>query len=91
MTVSTLHIGDTHVLFRQTALSRGNGQSPRTSSIASSNTSMARSVALIAVLLAAVATAATPPKPSLAVRRTGVVENCGGRSMLVSAKVLFRD
>jgi hypothetical protein len=90
MTVSTLHFGDTHVLFRQTALSRGNGHSPRNSSIAS-NTSMARSVALIAVLLAAVATAATPPKPSLAVRRTGVVENCGGRSMLVSAKVLFRD
>ena len=52
---------------------------------------MARSVALIAVLLAAVATAATPPKPSLAVRRTGVVENCGGSSMLVSAKVLVRD
>ena len=53
--------------------------------------SMARTVALIAVLLAAVATAAPPSKPSLAVRRTGVVENCGGRSMLVSAKVLVRD
>ena len=52
---------------------------------------MARTVALIAVLLAAGATAATPPKPSLAVRRTGGVENCGGRSMLVSAKVLVRD
>ena len=84
MSVSTSEV--LHVLFRQTVLLWGNGLAR-----ASSNTSMTRSVALIAVLLAAVATAATPPKPSLAVRRTGVVENCGGRSMLVSAKVLVRD
>ena len=80
--------GNVYRWFRQTGNARG---PPRKKLFIDLSSSMARSVALIAVLLAAVATAATPPKPSLAVRRTGVVENCGGRSMLVSAKVLVRD